>query len=90
MTKNTLSPTETPSISKTHSAIEKKEDYLKRIFTIGKKERDVKFCVVGKNTYRINFFQKDNPNNIFSGSFISRSYYVKLIKNNNSWSHKIL
>ena len=66
------------------------EEYVRKHFPINKEEHDVKYCSVSDNNFRINFYTKKNPDNIFSDYYICRSFFVILIKDGNSWKHKII
>jgi hypothetical protein len=88
--------TKTPTVKQTVFAPqqcglkETAEIYVKRLFPLGQKEYLAKYCSVGLNRFRINFFEKVTPNEIMSDSIISRSYYVVLTDTDSGWTHKIL
>ena len=66
------------------------EEYVRKHFPINKGEYDVKYCSVGDNNFRINFYIKKDPNNIFSDYSLCRSFFVILIKDKKGWKHKII
>lgn len=67
--------------------------YLKENFPIETGEYKVDYRPVGKNKFRINFWSKRENSKAISlicDSYISRSHYVVLKRNNLSWSHEII
>ncbi len=67
--------------------------YLKENFPIEADEYKVDYKPVGKNKFRINFWSKRERSSTLCGlydSYISRSHYVVLKRDNLSWSHKII
>jgi len=79
-----------PQKSYTKLTSQTPEEYVRKHFPIDKGEYNVKYCSVGDNNFRINFYIKENPNDIFSDCYISRSFFVILIKDKNSWKHEII
>jgi len=67
-----------------------REDYLKSNFLLEDGEYSVKFCIVAENSFRINFYKKVDPSQVFTSSIISRSYYVVLLEEDGVLTHKIL
>jgi hypothetical protein len=66
------------------------ESYVKEHFPIKKGESSVKYCHVGNDNFRVNFYTKKNPKEAFSDCYISRSYFVVLTKTGNNWEHEVL
>ena len=66
------------------------EEYVKIEFPIEKEESSVRYCTVGPNRFRINFYKKKDPKAIFSDSFINRTYYVICSKTDDGWEHRVL
>ena len=66
------------------------EEYLRKNFPIKEGEKDVKYCKVGTNNFRINFYKEKDGVNFFKSYYINRSFYVILSKKKKSWKHKIL
>ena len=65
------------------------EDYVKEQFPLGSTEHNVRYCSVGENRFRINFYTKTDPNKIFSDCKITRSHYVVCTETDDGWSHTI-
>lgn len=70
--------------------IEPAEQYLKRVFPLEGKECKVKYCPVGINKYRINFYVNRTPKAFMSDLHIDRSCYVVIKEDGNTWSHEII
>lgn len=66
---------------------ETKEQFLKRKFPISSGESHVRYCPVGGDNFRINFYtekERDEPSFI-KNYIIKRHYYVILAKDGASW-----
>lgn len=66
------------------------EDYVREHFPIKNGEASAKYCTVGNNNFRVNFYMKKNPEETFSDYYIARSYFVILTKTEDGWKHKVL
>lgn len=78
-------------VKKDYEKLEQSTDeYLHQNFKLVSGESLVKYCKVGANNFRINFYKKREVETMTSDYYISRSYYVILIKTKNGWSHKVL
>ena len=64
-------------------------NYLKRKFPMEAGEILVKYCPVGVNNFRINFYKEQDSDNFFKAQYINRSYFVVLTENKKSWKHTI-
>ena len=71
--------------------MESQEEFIKREFPRLESEFKVDIHNVGKNRFRINYWERiEREGSVFYGNKISRSYYLTLTKNKNSWKHEIL
>ena len=70
--------------------VETADGYIKRVFPLRTGECKVKYCPVGVNKFRINFYTDRTPDSFMSDLHIGRSHYVMLKEEGNSWSHEIL
>ena len=66
------------------------KQYLKRAFPLEIGEHKVKYCPVGINRYRINFYIDRTPDSFMKDLHIGRSCYVVLKEDGDSWSHEII
>ncbi len=68
------------------------EQYIRKAFPMEGDEVDVKYCTVGVNKFRINFYRDKNKGvqSFMHDLYIDRSHYVVLTQEANGWSHKIL
>jgi len=65
------------------------EEYVKEQFPKGIGESVVKYCSVGENRFRINFYTTMNPGSFCSDNRITRSHYVICTKVADGWEHRI-
>ena len=79
-----------PQKSYTKLTSQTPEEYVRKHFPINKGEHDVKYCSVGNNNFRINFYTIKDPDAVFSDCYINRSIFVVLIKDKKGWKHKII
>jgi len=66
---------------------ETQEEFLSKTYPLQPGEGYVKYCPVGTNRYRINFYaerKKDEPSFV-KDYIINRHYYVVLVKDGVSW-----
>lgn len=66
------------------------KQYLKKVFPIETGECEVEYCSVGINRYRINFYTDKTPKSFMRDLYVSRSYYVILKEDGETWSHEII
>ena len=71
-------------------SVETADGYLKRVFPLGIGECKVKYCSVGINKYRINFYTDRTPESFMRDLHIGRSCYVVLKEDGASWSHEVI
>jgi hypothetical protein len=64
-------------------------EYVTRVFPMEKGEDFVKYCDVGNNNFRINFYTKKDKHKLMSDYSIDRSFFVYMKKDGNSWKHAI-
>lgn len=80
-----------PGVGKKH-LVETAEQYVRREFPMESDEIDVKYCSVGVNKFRINFYRDRNKDSksFMRDSYIDRSHYVVLTDGDDGWNHIIL
>jgi len=66
------------------------EQYVRKEFPIKEGECHVKYCHVGNDNFRINFFKEKGTSQFVKDYTICRSYYVQMKKDNKTWRHEIL
>ncbi len=66
------------------------EQYLKRVFPLETGEYKVKYCSVGTNRYRINFYTDRTPKGFMRDLHIGRSCYVVIKEDGSIWSHEVI
>ena len=82
---------EKPEVGKKH-LVETAEQYVSRVFPMEANEVNVKYCPVGVNKFRINFYSDRNKGvqSFMRDLHIGRSYYVVCTEGDDGWSHVIL
>jgi len=65
------------------------EEYVAKQFPLGEGEHQVKYCSVGENRFRINFYTKQISDTGFGTHKITRSHYVVCKETEDGWSHFI-
>ena len=65
------------------------EEYIRQQFPLEEGESQSKYCLVGYDTFRINFYSVRDTYHSVEEFQITRSHYVVCEKTQNGWTHKI-
>jgi Tfp pilus assembly pilus retraction ATPase PilT len=86
-----IEKTKEPEVEK-NNLVGTAEQYVRRAFPMEKDEVDVKYCSVGVNKFRINFYSDRNKGvqSFMRDLHIGRSYYVVCTEGDDGWTHKII